>query len=321
MLLEKSLKLSLISPVELIKWTIHISFCIAFPIDVANLPHDPLTPELEDTAKIQVLVFLAMPMMIMTWKLSILLMLIKVWVQRLILITWNLPLFKAEELLQFKIKKVWTLVDLPSGKKAIGTKWVYRNKKNERGIVVRNKARLVAQGAENAQLGLHDSSMGELTFFLVLQVKQKEDGIFISQEKYVGEILKKFGFFSVRTASTPLETNKALTKDKCAARHIFILLDEVTTVRLQVSTARPNLVLLVKSEGIEGFHEIIDFLTLSHIYYALTECPTLYISLIEQFWQTAALSTTEDGVHAITTTIDGRDKIITEASIRRHLKL
>ncbi|GJS44398.1 putative ribonuclease H-like domain-containing protein [Tanacetum coccineum] len=35
-----------------------------------------------------------------------------------------------------------------------------------------------------------------------------------SQEKYVGEILKKFGFSSVRTTSTPLETNKALTKDK-----------------------------------------------------------------------------------------------------------
>ncbi|GJT69823.1 putative ribonuclease H-like domain-containing protein [Tanacetum coccineum] len=51
-----------------------------------------------------------------------------------------------EELLQFKIQKVWTLVDLPYGKKAIGTKWVYRNKKDERGIVVRNKARLVAQG-------------------------------------------------------------------------------------------------------------------------------------------------------------------------------
>ncbi|GKB81161.1 hypothetical protein Tco_0948056 [Tanacetum coccineum] len=78
---------------------------------------------------------------------------------------------------------------------------------------------------------------------------------------------------------------------------------------------------LVKSEGSKGFHEIIDFLTSSHIYYALTECPTLYISLIEQFWQTAALSTTEDGVHAITATIDGRDKLITEASIRRHLKL
>ncbi|GKA84627.1 putative ribonuclease H-like domain-containing protein [Tanacetum coccineum] len=42
--------------------------------------------------------------------------------------------------------KVWILVDLPYGKKAIGTKWVYKNKKDERGVVVRNKARLVAQG-------------------------------------------------------------------------------------------------------------------------------------------------------------------------------
>ncbi|GJZ43764.1 putative ribonuclease H-like domain-containing protein [Tanacetum coccineum] len=51
-----------------------------------------------------------------------------------------------EELLQFEIQKVWILVDFPYGKKAIGTKWEYRNKKDERGVVVRNKARLVAQG-------------------------------------------------------------------------------------------------------------------------------------------------------------------------------
>ncbi|GJV76656.1 ribonuclease H-like domain-containing protein [Tanacetum coccineum] len=51
-----------------------------------------------------------------------------------------------EELLQFKLQQVWTLVDLPHGKRAIGTKWVYRNNKDERGIMVRNKTRLVAQG-------------------------------------------------------------------------------------------------------------------------------------------------------------------------------
>nr|GEX93900.1 putative ribonuclease H-like domain-containing protein [Tanacetum cinerariifolium] len=51
-----------------------------------------------------------------------------------------------EEFLQFKIQKVWTLVDIPNGKIAIGTKWVFRNKKDDRGIVIRNKARLVAQG-------------------------------------------------------------------------------------------------------------------------------------------------------------------------------
>ncbi|GJY23119.1 putative ribonuclease H-like domain-containing protein [Tanacetum coccineum] len=51
-----------------------------------------------------------------------------------------------DKLLQFKLQKVWTLVDLPNGKRHIGTKWVFRNKKDERGIVIKNKARLVAQG-------------------------------------------------------------------------------------------------------------------------------------------------------------------------------
>ncbi|GJV72222.1 putative ribonuclease H-like domain-containing protein [Tanacetum coccineum] len=51
-----------------------------------------------------------------------------------------------EELLQFKLQEVWTLMDLPNGKRAIGTKCVFRNKKAERGIVIKNKVRLVAQG-------------------------------------------------------------------------------------------------------------------------------------------------------------------------------
>nr|GFB03171.1 hypothetical protein [Tanacetum cinerariifolium] len=58
------------------------------------------------------------------------------------------------------------------------------------------------------------SSMGELTFFLGLQVMQRDDGFFISQDKYVADILKKFDFSSVKTTSTPIETNKALLKDE-----------------------------------------------------------------------------------------------------------
>ncbi|GKE97620.1 putative ribonuclease H-like domain-containing protein [Tanacetum coccineum] len=51
-----------------------------------------------------------------------------------------------EELLQFKLQEVWTLVELPNGKRAIGTKWVFWNKKYERGIMIKNKGKLVAQG-------------------------------------------------------------------------------------------------------------------------------------------------------------------------------
>ncbi|GJV23183.1 putative ribonuclease H-like domain-containing protein [Tanacetum coccineum] len=51
-----------------------------------------------------------------------------------------------EELLQFKLQKVWVLVDLPKGKRVIGTKWIFMNKKDERGIEIRNKARMVSQG-------------------------------------------------------------------------------------------------------------------------------------------------------------------------------
>nr|GFC66579.1 putative ribonuclease H-like domain-containing protein [Tanacetum cinerariifolium] len=57
------------------------------------------------------------------------------------------------------------------------------------------------------------SSIGELTFFLGLQVKQKEDGIFINQDKYVAEILKKFGLTEGKSASTPIDTEKPLLKD------------------------------------------------------------------------------------------------------------
>nr|GFC84709.1 copia protein [Tanacetum cinerariifolium] len=57
------------------------------------------------------------------------------------------------------------------------------------------------------------SSMGELTFFLGLQVKQKKDGIFISQDKYVAEILRKFGLSEGKSASTPIDAEKPLLKD------------------------------------------------------------------------------------------------------------
>ncbi|GKE42539.1 putative ribonuclease H-like domain-containing protein, partial [Tanacetum coccineum] len=60
------------------------------------------------------------------------------------------------------------------------------------------------------------SSIGELTFFLGLQVQQKEEGIFISQDKYVVEILKKFNYADVKSAFTPVDLQKLLVKDRDA---------------------------------------------------------------------------------------------------------
>ncbi|GKF74468.1 hypothetical protein Tco_0220800 [Tanacetum coccineum] len=75
-----------------------------------------------------------------------------------------------------------------------------------------------------------------------------------------------------------------------------------------------------KSEGSEGFHQIIDFLNDSHIQYALTENPTIYVSFIKQFWSTTTARTSVTGEVELTATIDGQETTITEASLRRHLK-
>ncbi|GKA09832.1 putative ribonuclease H-like domain-containing protein [Tanacetum coccineum] len=292
-----------------------------------------------------------------------------------------------EELLQFRLQQVWILVDLPHGAKVIGTKWVYRNKRDERGVVVRNKARLVAQGHRQeegidydevfapvarieairlflafasfmgfivyqmdvksaflygtideevyvsqppgfvdpdhpkkvykvvkALYGLHQaprawyatlstflekhgyrrgtidktlfikkdkkdimlvqvyvddiifgstrkswcdefealmkgrfqmSSMGELIFFLGLQVKQKTDGIFISQDKYVADMLKKFDLASVKTAITPMETKMALTKDEEADEVDVHLYRSMIGSLMYLTASRPDIMFAV----------------------------------------------------------------------------
>nr|GEV05766.1 putative ribonuclease H-like domain-containing protein [Tanacetum cinerariifolium] len=156
-----------------------------------------------------------------------------------------------EELLQFKMQKVWVLVDLPYGKRAIGTKWVFKNKKDERGIVVRNKARLVVQGhtqeegidyeevfalvarIEAIRLFLaYSSYMGFMEEVYVCQPPGFEDpdhpdkvykvvkacyGLHQApracQDKYVAEILRKFRLTDRKSASTPIDTEKPLLKD------------------------------------------------------------------------------------------------------------
>ncbi|GKC92587.1 hypothetical protein Tco_1158029 [Tanacetum coccineum] len=77
---------------------------------------------------------------------------------------------------------------------------------------------------------------------------------------------------------------------------------------------------LQKPSGSEEFHQIVDFLAGSHIKYALTTNPTIYVSLVEQFWEIATVETLNDGEQQITVTVDGHKLAITEASVRRHLQ-
>nr|GEV12199.1 uncharacterized mitochondrial protein AtMg00810-like [Tanacetum cinerariifolium] len=170
----------------------------------------------------------------------------------------NLETSITEELLQFKMQKVLVLVDLSHGKRDIGTKWVFKNKKDERDIVVRNKARLVVQGhtrekgidyeevfAPVARIEAIRLFLAYASFisFMVYQMdvksaflygtieeevyvcqplgfedpdhpnKRKKDEIFISHDKYVVEILRKFRLTDGKSASTPIDTEKPLLKD------------------------------------------------------------------------------------------------------------
>ncbi|GJX26881.1 putative ribonuclease H-like domain-containing protein [Tanacetum coccineum] len=206
-------------------------------------------------------------------------------------------------------KKVWTLVDLPNGKRPISTKWVYRNKKDERGIMIKNKARLVAQGytqeegidydevfapvakIEAIRLFLAYASFEDFMVYQMdvksaflygqieekvyvcqppgfedpnfpdrrgkihktlfirrdkgLQVKQKNDRIVISQDKYVTEILKKFGFTDVKTASTPMETQKLLLKDEYGKEVDVHLYRSMIGSLIYLTSSRPDIMFAV----------------------------------------------------------------------------
>ncbi|GJS36107.1 hypothetical protein Tco_0534489 [Tanacetum coccineum] len=97
------------------------------------------------------------------------------------------------------------------------------------------------------------SSMGELTFFLGLQVTQKYDGIFISQDKYVDEILKKFGFSTVKTASTPMETSKPLLKDAKAEDVDVHLYRSMIGSLMYLTASRPDIIFTDSPFDLEAY--------------------------------------------------------------------
>ncbi|GJU77475.1 putative ribonuclease H-like domain-containing protein [Tanacetum coccineum] len=155
-----------------------------------------------------------------------------------------------DELLQFKLQQVWILVDLPFRKKAIGTKWVFRNKRDERSIVVKNKARLVAQGHRQEEGIDYDEVFAPVTRieairlflafasykgFLVYQMDVKSAFLYgtIEEEVYVHQppgfvdpahpnkvykvVKALYGLHQAPRAcliSAPIESNKPLVKDE-----------------------------------------------------------------------------------------------------------
>nr|GEX34776.1 ribonuclease H-like domain-containing protein [Tanacetum cinerariifolium] len=157
-------------------------------------------------------------------------------------------------------KMVWTLMDLPYGKRAaIGTKWIHKNKKNKRGIVVGNKARIKAMRLFLAYASFKDFLVYQMyvksTFLYgkieeevyVCQPSRFEDPEFlielISQDKYVDEILKKFGFSTVKTARTPMETSKPLLKDAEAEDVNVHLYRSMIGSLMYLTTSRPDIII------------------------------------------------------------------------------
>ncbi|GJT28574.1 putative ribonuclease H-like domain-containing protein, partial [Tanacetum coccineum] len=188
-----------------------------------------------------------------------------------------------EEFLQFKLQQVLTLVDLPYGKRAIGTNWMYRNKKDKR--VARIEAiRLFLAYASFKDFVVYQ--MDVKSAFLYGKIKEevyvcqpsgfedpefhdkvykiekalyglhqalrawtssdtKHDGIFISQDKYVEDILKKFGFSTVKTASTPMETSKPLLKDAEAKDVDVHLYRSMIRSLMYLTASRPDITFVV----------------------------------------------------------------------------
>ncbi|GJU58216.1 putative ribonuclease H-like domain-containing protein [Tanacetum coccineum] len=167
-----------------------------------------------------------------------------------------------EELLQFKLQQVWVFGDLPNGAKEKHgykrgtidkTLFIRRNKKDI--MLVQVYVDDIIFGSTNKswcadfealmQSRFQMSSMGELTFFLGLQVKQNKDGIFISQDKYVAEMLKKFDLVNVKAAITPMETKLPLTKDEDAFDVDVHLYRSMIGSLMYLTASRPDIMYAV----------------------------------------------------------------------------
>nr|GFA69074.1 uncharacterized mitochondrial protein AtMg00810-like [Tanacetum cinerariifolium] len=89
------------------------------------------------------------------------------------------------------------------------------------------------------------SAMGDLNFFLGLQVIQKEDGIFLSQDKYVGDILKKFGYSDVRSSNSPIDKENPWGKDGTGKDVNLYLYRSMIGSLMYLTTSRPDIMFVV----------------------------------------------------------------------------
>nr|GEV94333.1 ribonuclease H-like domain, reverse transcriptase, RNA-dependent DNA polymerase [Tanacetum cinerariifolium] len=182
-----------------------------------------------------------------------------------------------EEMQQFINQEVWKLVPLPEGKYAIGTIWILKNKRDARGMVVRNKARLVAKGHRQEE-GIDYDEMDVKSAFLygeieeevyVTQPKGFEDPHFpkhvymvvkalyrlhqaprACQDKYVKDILTKFDMESVRTATTPYEAAKSKLKDESNPPVNVHLYRSMIGSLMYLTASRPDIMFACKKQTI-----------------------------------------------------------------------
>nr|GEV75791.1 uncharacterized mitochondrial protein AtMg00810-like [Tanacetum cinerariifolium] len=200
--------------------------------------------------------------------------------------------------------------------------------------------------------------MGELTFFLGLQVKQKSDGIFISQDKYVDEILRKFKYANVKPASTPMDKEKVLLKDSDGDDVDVHLYRSMIRSLMYLTSSRPDIMFAGQPKlGLwypkDSSFDLVSYTDSDYARASLDRkstsggCQFLGCRLISwqckkqtmvststteaeyvaaasccgQFWHTASARTLDNGEIELNVTVDGQDMTITEASVKRHLKL
>nr|GEV63961.1 retrovirus-related Pol polyprotein from transposon TNT 1-94 [Tanacetum cinerariifolium] len=203
-------------------------------------------------------------------------------------------------------------------------------KLDERGIMIRNKKRLVAEGQkkgidydeffapvariEAIRLFLAYAlfkdfvvyQMDVKSAFLYGKIKEeKEDRIFISQDKYVNEILTKFDFFEVKTASTPIETHKTLLKDEMRDDVDEHLYRSMIGSLMYLTSSRPDIMFAMVM--IHTDQNVADLLT-----------KAFDASKFQYLIATKAKNI--NGEAHINAKVDGKKFIITEATIRRDLK-